>query len=470
MVKRHDALKIWQAGVDAVRADRVVAEQVRFVDAAVEIEEQRFAVPPGGRVEVVGAGKAATAMAQGLARAYAAQQAFEAPLRGWVNVPDQTQAAVAGFEVHVGRPATVNEPTEAAIAGTDEILRRVSQLTPDDVCIALISGGGSALLAAPAGAVSLQQKLETIRLLSGAGANIEQLNTVRKHLSRVKGGGLAAACGAGTLLTVIISDVLGDPLDLIASGPTVRDRSTAADALRVLAQFDPDASLPANIYEHLHSVADTPEAAERAGKNFPPVCEAFVLANNAMAVDEAGIAAERLGYNHAMHCAHASEDTAEEVGRHLADMAVSMLNDSNAHAATAVQKPIAPGPNCLITGGEPVVRLAPPEKRGRGGRNQQLVLAAMQRLLEHEHLSREDRHRIVLLSGGTDGEDGPTDAAGAVLDAAVWQAFEERSLDIGDHLRRNDAYTFFEATGGLIRTGPTHTNVCDLRVVTIGAP
>ncbi|QEG40622.1 glycerate kinase type-2 family protein [Roseimaritima ulvae] len=454
MSLRQQTLQIWNAGVDAVRADRLISEQVRFHNAAVEIQDERFPVPAGGHVEVVGAGKAATAMASGIAQAFVQREQFDASLAGWVNVPDQTQQDVEGFHVHVGRPAGVNEPTQEAISGTQAILDRVAQLQPQDVCIALISGGGSALLTAPVTGVTLEEKLAAIRMLSGGGANIEQLNTVRKHLSRVKGGGLANACRAGTLLTLVVSDVLGDPLDLIASGPTVHDPSTAADALEILQQFDPQRSLPASIYTHLQHHAAAP------ADNFPAQTHTFVLGNNATAVDEAGIVAERLGFNHAMHCSRSSEGAAEEVGRHLADMAISMLRD----AETPHQHP---GPNCLITGGEPTVHLAPPEIRGRGGRNQQLVLAAMQRLLERDDFSAADRRRVVILSGGTDGEDGPTDAAGALLDAEVWDAFATQNLDIEDYLRRNDAYTFFQQTGGLVTTGPTHTNVCDLRVVTL---
>jgi hydroxypyruvate reductase len=171
-----------------------------------------------------------------------------------------------------------------------------------------------------------------------------------------------------------------------------------------------------------------------------------VIGNNAVAVDAAGQEAVRRGYSPAMSAARALEGPAEEVGRHLAEMALAMR-------ATR-------GPDCLISGGEPVVQLVPAAQRGLGGRNQQLVLAALERL-------GGETEGIVILSGGTDGEDGPTDAAGAVVDARIAVAARERGLDIGDHLRRNDAYRFFESVGGLIKTGPTHTNVCDVRVVLV---
>jgi hydroxypyruvate reductase len=176
----------------------------------------------------------------------------------------------------------------------------------------------------------------------------------------------------------------------------------------------------------------------------------LVIGNNALAVDAAGVEAERRGYSHAMQAATELEGPAEQVGIHLAEMALSMTKNS--------------GPDCLITGGEPTVKLVPAAERGKGGRNQQLVLAALERLLREEPTTMDD---FVILSGGTDGEDGPTDAAGAVLTAGVITEMRRRKLDPNGFLRRNDAYAFFEQTMGLIKTGPTHTNVCDLRVVTV---
>lgn len=445
------AEQIWLAGVDAVRAEPLLRSQVRFIDQQICCPEFDLDVPQGGRLEVVGAGKAAAAMAAGLVASYGERQRFEAELTGWVNIPAGTERDAGPIHLHVGRPAGVNEPTEAAIEGTRRLLNRVAQLGTDDVCVVLISGGGSALMAAPLDGITLADKLDTIRCLSAGGANIEELNTVRKHLSAVKGGGLARACNAGRLLTIVISDVLGDPLDLIASGPTIPDPSSREDAIQVLRQFDPQRRLPESIYRLL----EKEDATGDRNADYPPICETIILANNAMAVDEAGIVAEQLGFQHAMHAAGKSEGNAEAVGKHLAEMALAMLREE--------------GPNCLITGGEPTVALVDSEIRGKGGRNQQLVLAAMQRL-SAEDVSDSQRQRIAILSGGTDGEDGPTDAAGAVLDAGVWERLalpENRDLVIGDYLHRNDAYSFFTRLNGLIKTGPTHTNVCDLRVVVV---
>ena len=299
---------------------------------------------------------------------------------------------------------------------------------------------------APATRVSLGDKISLTKLLSAAGANIQELNTVRKQLSRIKGGGLARACRAERLITLIISDVIGDPLDVIASGPTVEDSSSPTEALAVLKRLDPERAAPESIYRQL-------EAAARNSEDQRPIrseVRNMVIGNNALAVDAAGIEAERRGYSHAMQAATKLEGAAEEVGVHLAEMALSMKSTS--------------GPDCLITGGEPTVRLAPPEIRGKGGRNQQLVLAALDRLLKE---GEESARGIVLLSGGTDGEDGPTDAAGAILTGDLIRTMREKNLNPADFLRRTDAYAFFSQLEGLMKTGPTHTNVCDLRVLVV---
>jgi hydroxypyruvate reductase len=329
-------------------------------------------------------------------------------------------------------------------------LRLLGALGPDDLCLCLLSGGGSALLPAPVEGISLADKLQVTRYLSAAGANIEQLNTVRKQLSRIKGGGLLRACRAGTLATLIISDVLGDPLDVIASGPTVENPSTPHEALEVLAQFAArQGDVPSSVLDYLrqkqHAAATRPAGA----KPVATACRVtnLIIGNNATAVDAAGLQAERLGYSHAMLSATRSEGPAEQVGRHLAEMAMKMRE--------------GPGPNCLISGGEPVVTLVEASRRGRGGRNQQLVLAAL------AHLAHDGAAGIAILSGGTDGEDGPTDAAGAILDAQILAAARSQQLDPATYLARNDAYHFFQPLGALIETGPTHTNVCDVRVVLV---
>lgn len=439
---RCDAERIWRAGVEAVKPERLFADQIEIDGDTLLVEDLELNLAGFRRIAVVGAGKAGTGMVRGLEAVLGPKLLKKKQVGGLVSVPADCVGPTNAVRAVAGRPAGVNEPRPEGAEAAAEMLRLVGSLGIGDLAICLLAGGGSALLPAPIEGVSLAEKTAITRLLSASGATINQLNAVRSPLSRVKGGGLARACGAGVLLTLVLSDVLGDPLDVIASGPTAKATTGPADALRVLEELKlldhPDA---APIVKRLRRlIKENARPAEPRAK-----VHNIVLANNATAVDAAGMEAERLGYNHAMTCATASEGPAEEIGRQLAAMALRMRDQ--------------PGPNCLITGGEPTVKLVDASVRGRGGRNQQLALAAMAEL--------GDCRRIALLSGGTDGEDGPTDAAGAAVDEAVATQALSLGLDGAEALRRNDAYPFFQACGGLLRTGPTGTNVCDLRVVTV---
>lgn len=403
------------------------------------------------RIVVVGAGKASAGMAAGLEAVLGADLMRRKQLTGWVNVPAPSARPLAHIHLHPARPGGLNEPTAEAVEGTRQIMQLVSSLASDDLCIVLLSGGGSALLPAPKEGISLADKQAVTRFLSAAGANIAELNTVRKQLSRIKGGGLARICTAGRMLVLIISDVIGDPLDLIASGPTVADSSTPDDALAILEKYQAATRIPDAIWACLRTA---PAAHGTQPSSHECRVQNIVIGNIAVAVDAAGLEAERRGYSHAMHVAQELEGDAEDVGRHLAEMALRMRDQR--------------GPDCLITGGEPTVQLADPAVRGRGGRNQQLVLAALKQLLaQGEQTSRGPLAGIALLSGGTDGEDGPTDAAGAYIDATIIAAMHRAQLTPAEFLRRNDAYHFFAPLDALLKTGPTQTNVCDLRVIVV---
>ena len=438
---RRDARAIWQAGVEAVRAERLIHETVRVEHGDLWIRDMVIPLDAYRRLVVVGGGKAAAGMSAALEEVLGPDLLEAKQVAGWVNVPDDCVRPLRRIHLHGGRPAGRNEPTPRAVEGTRRILEIVASLDADDLCLGVISGGGSALLPAPREGITLDDKLAVTRHLSAAGANIQELNTVRKQLSRIKGGGLARACHAGRLAALMISDVIGDPLDLISSGPTVEDHSTAQQALEILERYH---ARQAGVGQRVFDVLRQPRAAARA----KPVCQVTntILGNNATAVDAAGREAVRLGYAYVLQSATQLEGPAEEVARRLAAQAVRMREDG--------------GPDCLVSGGEPIVHLAPESRRGLGGRNQQLALAAL------EYLG-DDLREITLLSGGTDGEDGPTDAAGALVDWPLSAAARQRGFDAGEYLRRNDAYHFFEPLGGLIKTGPTHTNVGDLRVVLV---
>ena len=444
---RADAERIWRAGVAGVSPHRLVPQHVQVSGDLLLVGDEAVELSRLKQIAIVGAGKAAGAMAVALEEVLGPDVLAEKNVSGWMNVPADCLAPTERIHLHAARPAGVNEPRTEGVAGTQRILELVSSLGPGDLCFCLLTGGGSALLPAPVPGISLDDKIRVTRLLSAAGANIEQLNTVRRHLSLVKGGGLARACRAGRLITLVISDVLGDPLDVIASGPTVPSATTAEDALDVIDELDlREERGITTVVEYLKKrsrrgwLGSSPLPADE-----PPTCRVthVVLGNNATAVDAAGVEAERLGYSHAMISAMAPEGPAEAVGRHLAEMALRMRRE--------------PGPDCLISGGEPTVTLVDESQRGQGGRNQQLALAALADL--------GDCEGIALLSAGTDGEDGPTDAAGAFVTEEVVRAARQLNLQPHDFLARNDAYHFFRQAGGLFKTGPTQTNVCDLRVV-----
>jgi hydroxypyruvate reductase len=447
---QRDALRIWQAGVDAVRADRLVADNFQLDGDWLLVGEEELDLRSVRRIAVVGTGKASAGMAAAVETALGPKLRSEKQLSGWVNVPANCVQPLDCIHLHAARPAGINEPREEGVAGSQEILRIVESLGPDDLCLCLLSGGGSALLPAPVEGITLEDKLAVTRHLSASGANIDQLNTVRKQLSRIKGGGLTRSCRAGMLISLIISDVPGDRPETIASGPTVEDPSTPEAALKVLAEFHAQAAgISPRVFEYLKQQTSPRSSINEFGvkEEYTPTIFNFIIGNNATAVDAAGMAAERLGYSHAMSSSNRPEGYAEDIGRHLAEIALRMRTE--------------PGPNCLISGGEPVVRLVESSRRGSGGRNQQLVLAAMESLFD------DGAEGIFLLSGGTDGEDGPTDAAGAFLSEEILAAAKRQRLNPRDYLSRNDAYHCFAPLNALIKTGPTQTNVCDLRVVLV---
>lgn len=447
---REDALRIWLAGLNAVRSSRLLFETVEFADGALRLGEEWIDLGGVRRIAVLGGGKAAAGMTQALEQALGPPLLRDKQVHGLVSVPDDCLLRTDAVMLQSGRPAGVNEPTASGHAAAQKMLKLAAGLNPQDLCICLFSGGASALLPAPIDGLSLADKLGLTREMSDRGATIHQINAVRRELSHIKGGGLARACRAGRLVSLIISDVPGDDLSLIGSGPTVQIGEGVEQAIAVLRML-----ALTEIPVGQRAIARLERRLESSEYQQAPIdpsvtsrgCHVtnLLIGNNSMAVDAAGIEAERLGYSHAMIAANQPEGDAEEVARKLVEMARRMRTDE--------------GPDCLITGGEPTVRLAPAPIRGRGGRNQQLCMAA---------LAEEcDWRRMALMSGGTDGEDGPTDAAGAIVDEGIADHASELGLNPRDYLARNDAYSFFTQTGGLLKTGPTHTNVCDLRVVTV---
>ncbi len=458
----RDAIAIWLAGVNAVRSDTVVANQTHWDGRWLTIADQVFDLKNSDKLVIVGAGKASEGMLAGLLSALMSSQKKLPKITGWINVPQGANSSVRmyghtiveecafpethGVTVCQARPQGCNEPTPTAVYGTRQILKHVQQAGRSDCVIALISGGGSALLCSPMDGLSLEEKVELTRALSSSGANIEQLNSVRRCLSDIKGGGLARACKARNLITCIVSDVLGDPLDLIASGPTIlRPTPDPAQAIAILDKLLPTA-FP-NIRDVLNKSMRR-SAASRSQENPDLELTPIVLANNATAVDAAGQKAVELGYRYWMKSERRSEGEATLLGHRFAQQMQATLEQTQI--------------DCIISGGEPTVVLPPSESRGLGGRNQQLALAFLDwyNACDGWPLNTD----LAFVSGGTDGEDGPTNAAGAYVDREVFAKMKSLRISSEDFLRRCDANRFFDVTEALLLTGPTGTNVCDLRV------
>jgi glycerate 2-kinase len=432
---REHARIIWEAAVAAVRPEDLV--RAALTDSGLGIAA---ALAQCRRVLVMGGGKAGAAMSAAL------EETLSRELVGVVNVPTQAVRRLRWIRLHAARPAGTNQPTAEGVTGAQQILHLAGTAGPQDVGLCLLSGGGSALLPAPAAGITLADKQHVTRLLHASGATINEMNAVRKHLSAIKGGRLAQAFAGKALFSLIISDVVNDPLDVIASGPTAPDPTTFADAVAVLEKYDLSHQVPPTIRNHLQSgvagrIPETP-------KTLPAHVHNHVIGNNARALAAAEAKAADLGYC-VVNLGPGIEGETRDVAFGMAQTVRSILHERQSGP-----------PLCLLSGGETTVTLGP--DHGLGGRNQEFVLAVLVKL------SPDAMSQVVILSGGTDGEDGPTDAAGAVADAGTITRGAEHGMDASAHLDRHDAYPYFKATGDLLVTGLTGTNVMDVRVILIG--
>lgn len=437
---RDHARAIWQSAIAAV--DPFALVRALLTNPPPDLAD---ALAGSGRIVVVGGGKAGAAMAAGVEAALANQLDR---VCGIVNVPAESVRPLRAIRLHAARPAGSNHPTAEGVAGVRAMLDLVAQAGPHDVGLCLLSGGGSALLPAPVAGISLEDKQQVTALLHACGATINEMNCVRKHLSAIKGGRLAQAFGTRPLFSLIISDVIGDPLDVIASGPTAPDPTTFADALAILDRYHLLSKAPPAVRTHLERGRDG--ALDETPKVLPSSVQNLVLGNNRRALAAAQRQAEALGYT-VLNLGSYIEGETRQAAVVLAGIARSIRSDG---------QPLSP-PLCLLCGGETTVTLGP--SPGRGGRNQEFVLAAA------VYLGAAGLKNMVVLSGGTDGEDGPTDAAGALADPTTLTRAAAAELDPAAFLERHDAYSFFAATGDLLKTGLTQTNVMDVRVLLVGA-
>ncbi len=430
---------ILHAALAAVDPAIAVSRALRRTGDILHAGERRYDLADYERVLVLGAGKAGAPMAQAVEDILSDRIAA-----GCVVVKYGHDALTHHIRLLQAAHPT---PDQAGLDAGLEILRLAGQAGARDLVICLLSGGGSALLECLPPGLTLPDLQTTTELLLASGAAIPEINTLRKHLSLVKGGQLARAIAPAALLTLVLSDVVGSPLDVIASGPTVADATTWADAWAVVERYDLIARLPSAVSTRLQSglqgaLADTPKLGDPAFAR----TQTLIVADNAIAAEAARVEAARLG-RHSLVLTTFLEGEAREVAK----MAVAIAREVQTH-----QRPVAP-PACLILGGETTVTLGP--NPGRGGRNQELALAAA--------LALEGQPGVTLIALATDGNDGPTDAAGGIVDSETVARGAARGLDARVHLRDHDAYPFLEAADALLRTGPTRTNVNDLLILLV---
>ncbi|MBP1468575.1 glycerate kinase [Candidatus Chloroploca sp. M-50] len=429
------------AAVDPAAA---VARYLRREGETLQIGERRLDLATLDRVILVGAGKAGAPMA------YAAAHVLDDKLSAGLVVvkdghlaepPQPTPPCFARLHlVEAGHPV----PDERGVAAAQAMVELLADLTERDLVLAVISGGGSALLTLPVPGVSLTDLQQLTSALLACGATIGEINTLRKQLDQLKGGGLAHIAAPATLITLILSDVVGNPLDIIASGPTVPDPTTAVDALSILDRYDLVEQTPPAILAYLqgsNTGTRSPEQASDA-QSFARVTNLLVGDNRQAAV--AALETARQAGFAPLLLTTSLEGEAREAGRMLAAILREIALSGN---------PL-PRPACLIAGGETTVTL---RGNGRGGRNQELALAAVKAL--------DGLPNVALIALATDGGDGPTDAAGAVVTGATAERARALGLDPDAFLANNDAYHFFQALDDLLLTGPTSTNVNDLTLL-----
>jgi glycerate 2-kinase len=424
---------IMEAALQAADAAEAVRRNVLLQGNTLHVGRRMYDLRTYEHIYVVGAGKASAAMAMALEDILG-----ERITAGWINVKDGYTAPTRKIMIHeAGHPL----PDRRSVEGTRQIVSLLKEAKATDLVFCLLSGGGSALMTLPAEDISLSDMEDLTQALLRSGATINEMNAIRKHLSQVKGGQLARLAYPAQVISLILSDVVGSPLDVIASGPTSPDPTTFAQAYQVLEKYRLLQEVPHSIVSHLKQgmegrVRETPKAQDEAFQR----TQNLVIASNE-------------------HAAHAAQDKARQLG--LNSLLLSTFIEGEAREVAKVFAAIAreidrsgkpvPRPACIIAGGETTVSV---RGQGLGGRNQELALAAA------PLLAGLDKVAVVTL--GTDGTDGPTDAAGAIASGSTASRAAEKGLSIASYLENNDAYHFFQALGDLLITGPTNTNVNDL--------
>jgi len=436
---RQDAVDIFQAGLAAVDPVAAVKRCVSVNQTQLIIADKTFDLSQIHKLYIVGAGKASGVMAAALEEILGARIKDGVVVVKYGHTADTSRVSL----VEAGHPI----PDEKGRQGAHRLCKLVEQAGENDLVICLMSGGGSALLPSPSPGLTLTDKQQANQRLISCGASIHEINTIRKHISRIKGGQLAISAHPARVISLILSDVVGDDLDVIASGPTTPDPSTFQDCLDILNKYGITDKVPLAVYEHIakginKKIKETP----KPGNPVFDKTDHFIIGNNIQALESARQQAESLGYNTVMLTSLLTGETRDAAHFHAAIIREIFQSGH----------PSRP-PACLLSGGETTVTI---KGQGKGGRNQEFALASS--------IALENMSPVVYLSAGTDGTDGPTDAAGAIMDSTTLTRAKSKRLDPATYLANNDSYHFFKELGDLFITGPTRTNVMDLRIAVVG--
>lgn len=440
---KKDAQAIFKAALAAVEPAHAVQESVARAGDVFKVSHGKKLVKSLdlkkiNRIFLVGGGKATAPMAKAMEKILGAKltEGIISVKKGHGLQLKKTKVLEAAHPV----------PDKAGVSAANKIKNLLEKTTQDDLVISLISGGGSALLPLPAPGLKLSEKQSVTKMLLGCGATIHEINAVRKHLSLSKGGQMARLAAPATVINLMLSDVVGDDMDTIASGPFVPDRSTFEEVAVILAKYKLMKKIPAAVRTHLKQglTGQVPETPHEGDSAFDKVTN-LIVASNYLSLLAAEKEAKKLGYRPLILSSTIEGETRDVARVH---MAIAREVKNSGHPIKA--------PACLISGGETTVTL---RGKGKGGRNQEFVLAAA--------LQLNNLDDVLVFSGGTDGTDGPTDAAGAMADAGTCLRAAKAGLSPQRHLQENDAYPFFDKLGDLVKTGPTRTNVMDVRLVMI---
>lgn len=434
----ENAVDIFKAAVEAVRPNNLIPRVFRRVGNKLQIGELEFDLGKFSNTVVVGGGKASASMAASVEE---------------ILGPEITSGIVItkyGHSVPL-RKVRVYEaahpvPDEDGVRATAELIRMIEHADEDDLVVCLLSGGGSALLSSFENAITLDDVQRLSREMLASGMPIDAMNTIRKHISKVGGGKLARLAYPATVLTLVLSDVVGDPLESIASGPTVPDPTTFAEAVEILTKYSLEPKLPASIRNFLsQGVAGKIPETPKPGNDVFSQCHTIIVGNNLLALEEGRRKATSLGYDARVISATVQGESREVAKLFAREVRGFLANHSGRRI-----------PVCVLMGGETTVAV---KGSGAGGRNQEFALKAS--------IEIEGIESIAILSGGTDGTDGPTEVAGAVVDGTTCVRARRMNIEPEKYLENNDSYNFFRQVGGHVVTGPTLTNVMDIMVALV---